>query len=92
MLKLPFFAPQVSCAFTPFSPQARSRVGVKGFVGRGTKKNHSGFTLVEVIIAFALLAMLAGMMFAGFRFATQATDKGNNRNEMNEDMRRSQDF
>ncbi len=36
--------------------------------------------------------MLAGMMFAGFRFATQATDKGNTRNEMHEDMRRSQDF
>ncbi len=56
------------------------------------KQKSSGFTLVEVIIAFALLAMLAGMMFAGFRFATQATDKGNTRNEMHEDMRRSQDF
>jgi general secretion pathway protein J len=56
------------------------------------KQKSAGFTLVEVIIAFALLAMLASMMFTGFRFATQATDKGNTRNEMHEDMRRSQDF
>jgi general secretion pathway protein J len=57
--------------------------------GRGSSV---GFTLVEVIIAFALLAMLAGMMFAGFRFALGASEKGAVRNEMHEDMRRAQDF
>jgi general secretion pathway protein J len=71
-----------SLSFSQPSPQPSPR-------GRGS---NAGFTLVEVIIAFALLAMLASMMFAGFRFATQATEKGTTRNEMHEDMRRSQDF
>jgi general secretion pathway protein J len=51
-----------------------------------------GFTLVEVIIAFALLAMLSTLLFASFRYATRATEKGSERNEQLEDMRRSQDF
>ncbi len=51
-----------------------------------------GFTLIEVIIAFALLAMLAALMFSGFRYATRASEAGITRNEMHEDMRRSQDF
>jgi general secretion pathway protein J len=83
-MRVAFFAGGHVCAlnFSQPSPQPSPR-------GRG---RSAGFTLVEVIIAFALLALLAGMMFAGFRFATQATDKGNTRNEMHEDMRRSQDF
>jgi general secretion pathway protein J len=51
-----------------------------------------GFTLVEVIIAFALLALLAALMFQSFRYATRATDVGITRNEANEDTRRAQDF
>jgi general secretion pathway protein J len=52
----------------------------------------AGFTLVEVIIAFALLAMLTLFMFQSFRYAGTATEKGTTRNEQHEDMRRSQDF
>ncbi len=56
------------------------------------KKPARGFTLVEVVIAFALLAMLSAMMFTSFRHASRATELGNARNEMHEDMRRAQDF
>jgi general secretion pathway protein J len=69
---------------------------VDGLVGdsRAAQRyaNQSGFTLVEVVIAFALLALLTTMLFAGFRYATRASDTGIARNELHEDMRRSQDF
>jgi general secretion pathway protein J len=56
------------------------------------RRNARGFTLVEVIIAFALLALLSLFMFQSFRYAGLATEKGTERNEQHEDMRRAQDF
>ncbi len=48
--------------------------------------------MVELIIAVGLLAMLSGFLFAGFRYALQTSERGIERNEFHEDMRRSQDF
>ena len=57
-----------------------------------TRRGQSGFTLIEIVIAMALLAAMLGMAWSGVSFALRSWDAGANAGHRTADMRLSQNF
>jgi general secretion pathway protein J len=58
----------------------------------GMRRISSGFTLLELIIALVLLAMLSGVLFGSVKLAGRSTDSGEARAEAAASMRLAQSF
>jgi general secretion pathway protein J len=56
------------------------------------RRGQSGFTLIEIVIAMALLAAMLGMAWSGVSFALRSWDAGSNAGHRTADMRLSQNF
>ncbi|HEY2069686.1 MAG TPA: prepilin-type N-terminal cleavage/methylation domain-containing protein [Rhizomicrobium sp.] len=52
----------------------------------------AGFTLMELLIAMTLLALLSLVLFGGFRFGTRAWDRSESASAGGNEIRRAQDF
>ncbi|MEN9559595.1 MAG: hypothetical protein RLZZ502_806 [Pseudomonadota bacterium] len=55
-------------------------------------KVSEGFTLLEVMVALALSAILATLVFAAFNYAERSSSAGLKRSDEMEDLRRAQGF
>jgi general secretion pathway protein J len=58
----------------------------------GMRRISSGFTLLELIIALVLLAMLSGVLFGSVKLAGRSTDSGEAKAEAAASMRLAQSF
>lgn len=56
-------------------------------VGQKLTRSNSGFTLLELIIAMTIIAVLAAIIYNGMRLAIQARERGENIEENNQRMR-----
>jgi len=56
------------------------------------QRRQKGFTLIEIVIAMALLAAMLGMAWSGVSFALRSWDAGANTGHRTADMRLSQNF
>ncbi|HTQ15200.1 MAG TPA: prepilin-type N-terminal cleavage/methylation domain-containing protein [Rhizomicrobium sp.] len=52
---------------------------------------ESGFTLLELLVAMTLLALLSLVLFGGFRFGTRAWDRAEDSTARGNEIRRAQD-
>ena len=51
------------------------------------KRNSSGFTILELLIAISLAVMILLILFAGMRLASRSQQKATERAELNQRMR-----
>jgi general secretion pathway protein J len=56
------------------------------------RRGQAGFTLIEIVIAMALLAAMLGMAWSGVSFSLRSWDAGANAGHRTADMRLSQNF
>lgn len=59
---------------------------------RAPAKQVRGFTLLELVIALVLLAVMAGLLYGALGFAGTATDKGEAKVDATSGMRLAQEF
>jgi general secretion pathway protein J len=55
--------------------------------GRVSRSGQAGFTLIELVIALTLVALLLGLLFGGLRLANKSWDAADARNELAVEMR-----
>ena len=63
-----------------------------GVAVRWLRGRHAGFTLIELVIALTLLALLSAVLFGSLRLAGRSTDSGQAKVEQAASMRLAQDF
>ncbi len=56
------------------------------------KKNQKGFTLVELIVALAIIALIMGVMSSAFIAATRTFEKGLDQYDLQANIRLASDF
>ena len=56
------------------------------------KKNQKGFTLVELIVALAIIALIMGVMSSAFIAATKTFEKGLDQYDLQANIRLASDF
>jgi type II secretory pathway pseudopilin PulG len=74
-----------------FSPQACDETRVASGVRASGREAEAGFTLLELIIAFTILALMAGVLFFSFRMGMNSYQKSQTRIEEEASKRVLQD-
>jgi general secretion pathway protein J len=81
-----------SAISTPGQPVSRSAGQQAGAARRGLGSGVSGFTLLELIVAFTILGLMAGVVFSSFRLALNSYEKSQERLEFEARRRVLQDL